>query len=55
MLVVLTVLEAYPFDLYVYGFTAGILVPTWAIWLAMRARDLWGETADGETDDDALG
>ena len=46
ILAVLAVLEAFPFDQYVLGLTAGILVPIWAIWLAMRARDLWGETAD---------
>lgn len=55
VLVVLTVLEAYPFDLYVYGLTAGILVPIWAIWLAMRAREVWGESLAAETDADALG
>ena len=45
VLAVLAVLEAFPFDLYLLGLTAGILVPIWAIWLAMRARDLWGEGA----------
>ena len=42
VLAVLAVLEAFPFDQYVLGLTAGILVPIWAIWLAMRARELWG-------------
>ena len=55
VLAVLAVLEAYPFDLYTLGLTSGILVPIWAIWLAMRARDLWGESASAETDIDALG
>jgi hypothetical protein len=55
VLAVLAVLEAFPFDQYVLGLTAGILVPIWAIWLAMRARDLWGESADGVVDEDALG
>ncbi len=45
VLAVLAVLEAFPFDQYVLGFAAGILVPIWAIWLAMRARDLWGPAA----------
>lgn len=47
VLAVLAVMEAYPFDQYVLGLTAGILVPIWAIWLAMRAPQLWG-TAAGE-------
>jgi hypothetical protein len=55
VLAVLAVLEAFPFDQYLLGMAAGILVPIWAIWLAMRARELWGESADGVTDDDALG
>ena len=29
----------------VLGLTAGILVPVWAIWLAMRARDVFGDEA----------
>jgi hypothetical protein len=44
VLAALVVLEAYPFDEYVLGLTAGILVPIWAVWLAMRAPDLWGES-----------
>lgn len=47
VLAALVVLQAYPFDEYVLGLTAGILVPAWAIWLAMRAPELWG-TAAGE-------
>ena len=49
VLAVLAILEAFPFDQYVLGLTAGILVPIWAIWLAMRAGDLWGEAAYEET------
>ena len=45
VLAVLAVLEAFPFDQYLLGLTAGILVPIWAIWLAMRARLLWGADA----------
>ena len=45
VLVVLAVLEAFPYDQYVLGLTAGILVPIWAIWLAMRAPALWGAGA----------
>jgi hypothetical protein len=41
VLAVLAVLQAFPFDQYVLGLTAGILVPIWAVWLAMRAPDLW--------------
>ena len=43
MLAVLAVLEAFPFDQYVLGLTAGILVPIWAIWLASRSRELFGD------------
>ena len=50
VLAVLAVLEAFPFDQYLLGLTAGLLVPIWAIWLAMRARDLWGGGADREAD-----
>ena len=42
VLAVLAVLEAFPFDQYVLGLTAGILVPIWAIWLASRSRELFG-------------
>ena len=45
VLAVLAVLEAFPFDQYLLGLTAGILVPIWAIWLAMRARDVFGDEA----------
>ena len=42
VLAVLAVLEAFPFDLYTLGLSSGILVPIWAIWLAMRAPEIWG-------------
>ena len=45
VLAVLAVLEAFPFDQYVLGLTGGILVPIWAIWLAIRSRDLFGHEA----------
>jgi hypothetical protein len=45
VLAVLAVLEAYPFDQYLLGLTAGILVPIWAIWLAMRSRELFADEA----------
>lgn len=45
VLAVLAVLYAFPFDQYVLGLTAGILVPIWAIWLARRAPQLWGTPA----------
>ena len=32
-----------PFDLLMIALTAGILLPIWAIWLALRARDVWPE------------
>lgn len=44
VLAALVVLEAFPFDEYVLGLIAGILVPIWAVWLAIRAPDLWGES-----------
>jgi hypothetical protein len=31
----------YPFDLLFISLIAGILVPVWAGWLALRARDIW--------------
>ena len=43
VLAVLAVLQAFPFDQYVLGLTAGILVPIWAIWLASRSRELFGD------------
>ena len=54
LLAVLAVLEAFPFDQYLLGLAAGILTPIWAIWLGMRARDVWGASPAGEIDD-ALG
>ena len=42
VLAVLALLRAFPFDQYVLGLTAGILVPIWVIWLAREARSLWG-------------
>ena len=45
VLAVLAVLEAYPFDQYLLGLTAGILVPIWAIWLASRSREVFGDEA----------
>ena len=45
VLAVLAILQAFPFDQYVLGLTAGILVPIWAAWLAMRAPEIWGGTA----------
>ena len=45
VLAVLALLEAFPFDQYVLGLTAGILVPIWAIWLASRSRELFGDEA----------
>jgi hypothetical protein len=45
VLAVLAVLEAFPFDQYVLGLTAGILVPIWAIWLASRSREVFGDEA----------
>ena len=52
VLAVLAVLRPFPYDQIALGVTAGILVPAWAIWLGIRARDLWG-TADAL--DDAAG
>jgi len=46
VLAVLAVLEAFPFDQYLLGLTAGILVPIWAIWLALRAPGLWGTVVE---------
>jgi len=45
VLAVLAVLEAFPFDQYLLGLTAGILVPIWAIWLASRSREVFGNEA----------
>ncbi len=45
VLAVLAWLYAFPYDQYVLGLTAGILVPIWAIWLAMRAPDVFGDEA----------
>ena len=42
---VLSVLRAYPFDLIGTVVVTTILLPAWAIWLAMRADDLSGEGA----------
>ena len=49
VLAVLVYMYAFPFDDYFFGLTGGILVPIWAIWLALRARDVWGEEAYEET------
>jgi hypothetical protein len=49
VLAVLVYLYAYPFDDYFFGLVGGILVPIWAIWLAIRAGDLWREAAYEET------
>jgi hypothetical protein len=46
VLAVLTVLEAYPYDQYLLALTAGILVPIWAIWLAIRASEIWGTDSE---------
>jgi hypothetical protein len=46
VILVLVTFEAYPYNEYVLGVLAGILLPAWAIWLAIRARELWGEPAD---------
>jgi hypothetical protein len=32
-----------PFDLLMVAVIAGILLPIWAIWLALRGRDVWPE------------
>ena len=45
VLAVLAVLQAFPFDQYVLGLTSGILVPIWAIWLASRSREVFGDEA----------
>ena len=44
VLAVFALLEAFSFDQYLLGLTAGILVPIWAIWLASRSRDLFGDS-----------
>jgi hypothetical protein len=43
VLAVLAWLSAFPFDQYILGLTAGILVPIWAIWLASRSREVFGD------------
>jgi hypothetical protein len=45
VLVVLAVLQAFPYDQIALALTAGILVPIWAIWLAIRAPEIWGPEA----------
>ena len=50
VLAVLAILYAFPYDQYVLGLLAGILVPLWAVWLAIRSRELWGEEADEVAD-----
>jgi hypothetical protein len=47
VLAVLAELQAFPFDQYLVGLTAGILVPIWAIWLARRSREVFGERERG--------
>ena len=47
VLAVLAVLEAFPFDQYLLAAIAGILVPIWAIWLALRAPEVWRAGAEG--------
>ena len=47
VLAVLVIMYAFPFDDYALGLTAGILVPIWAIWLAIRSRDVFGDEAPG--------
>ena len=39
----------YPWDLYFISLLAGVLVPVWAGWLALRARDIWA-TSDAIPD-----
>jgi hypothetical protein len=41
VLAVLAVAGLYPFDVLAIGLVAGVLTPIWAIWLAMRAPDIW--------------
>jgi hypothetical protein len=48
VLAVLAVMRPYPFDQIALGVTAGILVPIWAIWLALRSASLWGIDAEPE-------
>jgi MFS family permease len=45
VLAALAILQAFPFDQYVLGLEATILVPIWAAWLAMRAPEIWGMAA----------
>jgi hypothetical protein len=45
VLAVLAILQAFPFDQYVLGLTASILVPIWAVWLAMPPRACGNDVA----------
>ena len=54
MLAILAVMETYPLDQYALGLTAGILVPIWVIWLAMRAPGLWHSAVEEPVQADQL-
>ncbi len=38
---IMPLLDLYPFDALMIALIAGILFPIWAIWLALRVRDVW--------------
>ena len=38
---ILPVVDIYPFNVLLIAVIAGVLFPIWAIWLALRARDVW--------------
>ncbi|MDQ2941703.1 MAG: hypothetical protein M3R05_05885 [Chloroflexota bacterium] len=40
---ILPVFNLFSFDMLLIALIAGMLFPIWAIWLALRARDLWPE------------
>jgi hypothetical protein len=43
---ILPVFDLHPFDVLLIALIAGILFPIWAIWLALRARDVWPTSVD---------
>ena len=47
---ILALLYLYPFDVLLFLLVAGLLVPIWAVWLAVRARDVWPPEADDEVE-----
>ena len=47
--VVLPFFDVYPADAVLVALTAGVLLPAWALWLAIRAPELWPQATETTT------